>query len=577
MTVYLHEWQLSVKLDAPYFTAGNDSLDADYDGFLYRDPKGRVALAGSQLQGNFRHFLLMLCKAYEETMQEPLVEKQQVKRWLGEKAISYDDIDEDAPTSDMPNSSACLRFLDIPLTGHDELISKASRINKTGIRINPHRGSINHGSLRVLEQADAQGAQLIFNRDDDMPVSIFLIGEKDDKQAFENCFEQFKTWIVALGQNKAQGFGWVSDARDAICLTPTHSAQISFRDANKNENSNYEIKYRFDAPLLIDPDLHSGNLRISADHFSGAYIKAAIAELGSKIDEEFQKNYGKVLAQVHVGFSYPVGKVPKAKDIGLDNCTLNNSPTKIQTLDANHWKQKIGFSVGATKHKTSLEYFTTTRTAIEGEGVRAEKGQLYTTRFLSHEELELTVKVDLSNCSDSAKALQLLNLFESRALMIGKSRSRIISAEYEVKNAHEPFNKAQKIKLTLLSPACLFSMEDLECLSKDSDLMNAYTNVFTRMELGSLEDFFTYEFMLGGNKVLNKPREKGGKAIHYPYVMTGAGSTFFLNAVNSDKLNELVKYGLAGPEQNRRWQKTNFLRENGYGAVQVDVLDASDA
>lgn len=162
---------------------------------------------------------------------------------------------------------------------------------------------------------------------------------------------------------------------------------------------------------------------------------------------------------------------------------------------------------------------------------------------------------------------------------IGKTDARAaVTIDYPALPETPDAGAGTRWLVRLRTPALLFSMDDMRQAGAGPDgLRRLYAGYFATASGNSLElvRFFAGQEMAGGYLV--RRFRKGER--YDPYALTSAGSVFLLEATAAAGAHlkdwRLAGLPLAAAYKGTTWETCPFLRENGYGAVDIEPFDAA--
>ena len=662
-----HGWNLSCRVEAPIATTGVENSRLGLDQIYLRTEDGKIAISGDQIRGLFRHFLTEVIRresklivAGEFSESERLVSLQQFRAWFGLEARQFRDearasnagrsLDEYLGANPAALSSsgqdggaigrACLTIRDLVLSqvesettnSRDDPKMRAAH-DRTRIRINRDRGSVKSGSLLVREQSFPTGTKLDFesreaaNGSREGCPGIVLYGTDADAKCFEAAFALFEKALPALGAMKSAGFGNVL----ALKPEPTKGEPLPVVLHSDDEMADEvtRLHLRLSDPLLVEPNVSSGNLQQSAAVISGAVIKAAIAEYGAMADPDFQQKYGEVLSSLIVRCAIPIASAgsirerprvapfslvwtedANGKGIGFRDAFEDGAePGLFYRFSANFKSRQKDF-VDVYYPSHDARTVSRTRTAIEWGAWHAMAEKLFNYQMIGVSQTLWTVDIVLPAAASpetKRKANDLICFLRSGFIQIGKTRSDLGAEVYSRQSiGSTPKNgpEGRVWRIALQTDANLLTIDDVERLRAGEDLRDVYWDTFLRILADGLErlrvpgpdmdtligaiaedrfDFVAQHAWHGGAKAVRYRQAEGGG--YYPYLMTRKGSVFLISEQPEPPDNVVVAMNrimedlaLRGlPTAEADWQRNPFVRENGYGEVLIDQRDVAIA
>lgn len=610
--LHLFKWKFSISLTAPISLAGVQNAAFGLDINLLKTQSDEFCISGDQIRGNFRHFLKSVqgketndIKSNRIAEQERLVPDAMFKAWFGGEGVQSISLKPEQGRNGARQLSpprAKLTIRDAVWDG-----GKVSGHHKTRIAVDPTSGSVKPGAYLVSEQLDKTGASHRFEGD------ILLYGLPAERDRLEKSFKLFMEALVAIGGMKSAGYGWLDDPGFSIEFDSDTPLQIP---EGRRPLSQGLLTLTFDTPLLVDPELGSGNVQTSSPVIPGANIKAAIGEFGRLADPEFDLKYNEILSRLTIGAAIPcredqdplpvfpfcVGALTGSDEdefYNIFDLQDHHQGVVLETdFKEKHWRRLSGSYLFASRQ---VDYVSRTRTAIQEGSSRALDEKLFNYRMLNtHEKCwKLRIGIENPSAEDSAKVASLVSFLTEGAVQIGKTRSNVLgSVESAPHQRVEPRvrNGAVTWTLVLQTPAFLLDGEALDRLDAGDDMTSVYRaciGTMMKRELGKqaadidVEEAFDLDAFRvmarhafeGGDRAL-RYRTKAG-ADYYPFVMTVAGSVFHLPqrpglsegakfAVEAAMVR-LANFGLPSVDGD---ETTNpFVPQNGYGAVRIVSKD----
>jgi len=617
-----HVWRVSLIVAAPFTTGSTENAERGFDDAQLRDADGTPMVAGSHLQGLLRHFLGDVHRAEQEAGiggSDKLVPRDVFFEWFGrpgrqlanaeeqEDAKDYDDPGEQ-PDVLTENRRARLTFRDLKLAVREP----RERRDRDRIRIDVERRSAKAGAWLTSEQMFPTGAEVSYSND----AALVLYGTVGEAENLTRVFSLFKESLPAIGGDKGAGFGKVVDL--SIKAIESRPFAIPETGASVVGNTTTRCGFRLAQPLLVDPELLSGNLLRSSIDIPGAALKAALAESGrtahSGGTDAFDEEFGAVLSRIVVRhalaaaphssrrrttfpFSLAAAVHEDGKEVFVD-CFADGA-------------EELRFAVDfKSYHKSALKAYysvfdfepallTRTRTAIREGEFTAEPHRLFNHQAVSPRGVEWHTEFFMPEGftdEDRAKAGQLLALFGSGAVQIGKLRSDIVDVRFDrdcTSRMAEPADARAPVKswrMKVESPAWLLGMDEVYALYRGADLRNVYRQRMQAL-LGPAHaavdweqfSFFAQHDWSGGRRAVRyKQQDDGG---YYPYLLTRPGSVFrFLERDGSGEeerdalaraMSGFAARGLPAARHDASWRNCPFVPENGYGEVTIDGADLS--
>ena len=602
-----HEWQLTLCLKAPFATTGVENAAHGIDTAFLRDEEGNIILSGHQVRGLFRHFLYAVIQRENDAGitddRDRLVPLECFFDWFGRPGIQYGagegdpKIYKDLGAENMrpPDPMATddgrgrLTIRDLVLQGDAARAEGTGDTNRTRIRVDRERRSVMPGMLLVREQLHKTGEVVTF---DSGAAGVVLYGDEEQRQAFERAFRLFLDYLPEIGAMKAAGYGRLV----GFDLDHRGSRPLCIPDRGPNGDA-FALRLRFSHPLLVEPRLASGNVQESAEHVSGAVLKAAIAEFGRLADADFESTFGDALTNMVIRFALPVernGRMtrPRAIPFSCVKCgdrfadafspDVELGPVTFPTDFKARDREKVEKNYGIHEPRRVSQ----TRTAIEPGAQHAAEGQLFNYRLLGVKETdwiaEIILPEDMTD-EEKDKARRLVALLQEGVVQVGRTRADLAVVEVE----EAPMPKVEQSdgiwRITLQTPAALFDIDDINKLRKGADLREMYVAYFRRVLKSAADcinwdnfDFLAQHWLAGGHRTSATRRR--AQAAYYPFLLTEAGSVFILPQKEDchenklqERLNEIAACGL--PTYDPDWKTNPYQPQNGYGEVRIDDVD----
>lgn len=610
--IELHTWPLELQLVAPFSTGGTQTAGFGTDEALLRDRNGIPIVAGSHLLGHFRHFLESVRKAEIEkniAVEKQLVPDAMFKRWFGlegRQIIRSDDDTDQNATASLNTERGLLTISDLRLEDGPGL----EATNRDRIRIDPQRGSVKEGAWLVSEQIAPTGTICTFGNLD--TASITLFATEAEANYFDAAFVLFAESLVAIGGNKGAGFGWLNKS-GGHGLELGRRSVVQFKPAqieHCTRDAPLKIQFMLDGLLLIEPEIGSGNLQITSYDITGGALKAALAEAGQLLIEDFDNKHGSALSKMTIrhaladfgrtGDRRPCCPVSLAfaetddYEVLVDAFGASAEALRFQVdFKSKHW-DKLQSHFPSADSAPEYTRVSRTRTAIAPGHYTAKPSQLFNYQLIDgsgfkqvrpHWITEITF-CDL-NKEELQSASAILGLLQSGCVRIGKMRARIVVTSFQNDEFAQPIQSSSDFRLKLATDALLLAEKDIESLRAGKSLSSIYQDKFQRMlgPFGAAIDWARFDHLaehrwIGGAKVM---RFIDYEEAYFPYLITKAGSVFrlpILPDARSEDLEELtntlskwMKTGLPAQPGLGDWKSCPFTPENGYGELIVSNSD----
>ena len=605
MSMARHEWDIGLTLLAPFATTGVENVGLGIDKAFLRNERGEIILSGHQVRGLFRHFLMEVIGRENEAGiddRNRLVRVEWFFNWFGRPGRQYGSEEGDlkiysrlgasekqanAAGDDLGRGRLTIR--DLVLS--DRASEKGGETtNRTRIRVDRERKSVRPGALLVREQMHKTGEKADF----ECKNGVILYGSDAEKKAFGDAFAIFLENLPEIGAMKSAGYGRVEDGR----LNGYKGERLTIPDDGP-DGETFAIAMTFSHPLLVEPHLASGNVQESANHISGAVIKAAIAEFGQLAmgKDKFDKEFGSALSKMIIRIALPVKRNSSASRPRALPFSLVKDRSEFKDFFDPGTSGAIKFEVDfkgdeyeaalAACGQHNVSWVSQTRTAIEPGTQHAAENQLFNYRMAGVRDTEwrgeIILPADLSE-GEKAKAQRLMALLKSELIQIGKTRADMTA---RVVSGKDPCVRADADgvwRLTLQSPACLFDLACMEKLRTGAvTLRDAYIGYFETVfeDAQNSVDWESFDFLarhrlFGGHRAAYTRKKRSDP--YYPFLLSETGSVFRFPlkdgqgaAKLKERLEQLVCRGLKSFDDD--WQLNPFVPENGYGEVRIDGED----
>jgi hypothetical protein len=617
-----HEWRVSLVVAAPFTTGSTENAERGLDDAQLRDEDGMPIVAGTHLQGLFRHFLSDVHAAeLEEGIAdaEKLVAREVFFGWFGrpgrqlvnaeeqEDAGDYDDPAEQ-PDVLTDNRRARLTFRDLTLDG----LEPRERHDRDRIRIDVERRSVRAGAWLTTEQLLPTGDAVSYSSDN----ALVLFGTTEEAKQINEVFSLFKESLPAIGGDKGAGFGKVIDLSiDDVASRPFVIPATGLTVAS---GTTIPCRFLLAQPLLVDPELLSGNLLRSAIDIPGAALKAALAEAGEMAhggdETSFGVEFGSVLARIVVrhALAAPSRSGSRRTTFPFSLAAATADDGEEVFIDAfAEGIDELRFAVNfKERHRNSLKAFypsfdfepallTRTRTAIRRGEFTAEPHRLFNHQAVSPRDIEWRTEFVVPESftpGECDKVGRLLALFASDAVQIGKLRSEIVNVRFESDQPNrraepvEPRAAARSWRMKVDTPAWLLGIDEVRDLHGGTDLRTVYRQRMQAL-LGPARSavdweqfgFFAQHEWSGGRRAVRYKQQGDGG--YYPYLLTRPGSVFrFVERDDAGEeerealahaLSRFAAYGLPVARSDASWRNCPFVPENGFGEVTIGGDDVS--
>ncbi|RJQ59467.1 MAG: hypothetical protein C4530_09190 [Desulfobacteraceae bacterium] len=589
---------INLKILSPFICKGTGATRWGVDASFHRDQRGRFCIPRSHIKGKLREAWGELNHCHEFSAD--------VDSLLGKKPGDGDYL----------AYPGAIVFSDFICSGDARDCTKLHRI-----KIEKATGTAQEGALITAEIPYASG-----EISDWKGEALFAAPCEKEAQDLKSKILIGLRWIHALGAEKGVGFGRLAEAvcEEFDAVPARYSAVDS---TGVSEILGLRIKPL--DPLIIGGVRRKANYLESERILSGNIIKGALAasirrQLCLRIDApigpcaEMEREGLSLLAshfeKIRITHAFPslvrdkrpvvyplsLVKVKNRKgvfDVALaDNPPLPKDEYGIPSAPtfAIDWKDSsdVDEEFGWANPKTIAR----TRTAIEPLTRRAMEEMLYTFQYICPVDDQGRGIYWLSNIFlpeglDDKESKQLqgeLAFVLTRWLQtIGKRNSRVETVEVSVGVFVPAVEFPDRVRdgamvITLQSDALILDPVTLRGNDRDA-LFEAYRAFWEGVSSGtcSLTRFFASQKLVGG--YLGLRFGSGGK--YFPFLLTGAGSVFVLQAVDekaAEHLTAWLKKGLptpawavdrygGSPSGGLDWQKCPFTPENGFGEIAANL------
>jgi len=360
-----------------------------------------------------------------------------------------------------------------------------------------------------------------------------------------------------------------------------------------------EISIKLDQPLLVNPQLLSGNLYRSSPHIPGNVLKAAIAELALLTGCNWS-DYTDILSELVITHAQPNGSKVVPFSAVYDESTGSAKDWFSTSRSETAMIFQADMKEAALSYLEDLfgvqrpEYLTRTRTAIQENTNRAKEHQLFNYQSVNPVNLTWISTIRVPESFDQGqreKASQLVSFLASGLVQIGKLRADLraeidtpAKGNAELSEILINGTKYPAYRVRLNSSAWLLGISELERLENGETLKAVYQGIFQSILPDQLIDWNKFDFLAqhewsGGRRAYRyKQMNDGG---YHPYLLTKPGSVFvFPLAQGTSKKDELqsafgalLHTGLPAASPLANWQNCPFLPQNGYGQITIGDWD----
>lgn len=553
----MSRWTVAVELRSPFLIPGPSVNATAADARPALDADGVPIIPGSLIRGLFRDALRTA--GFTDAL-----------ALLGDKSgreKASESPDQAKPHWSVDNDPI-RRFLDFSdLTA----LEKPASAMLTRVALDSDEtGAGKDGHLQFIELAAPLGQTVTFTG----KVTCWA----KDSGAVLAQLDKAKKLIRAIGSNKSSGFGEVEKITFAPVTAPPASPALPETLASR-----IDIGFTFDRPFLVDAAHTTANQFKGSEIIPGAVFKGALAPLlkAAGISDED-------LTRLHIGHAFPATEgarptpiLPLSLALQKKNgggkrrvdLLLVDDVTKLLSdgwgppFLSSDWKDSDRNDVleKLKRSPPNPRRDIRTRTAIDPEsGTPAYNADTETGQLFSYSAVRPDGHVWVSRWHIPNDRLldQLATVLKAGIPGIGKTRATAMVATMKAVDDGPPTPiKSGQWAVTLQTDAAMGN-------GSKADYQAFWKSVDNDIELVR---HFADQRLVGGYQALRYPVREDG---YMPYVLTRAGSVFLLNGP-ADKLKELLRDGLppAAAFKDRSWRKFPFGRENGFGAIRLNVVD----
>jgi len=584
----LQDYQLKLTFEGPLLSQATGTMALGLDVEMQKSDS-KPALNGSLIRGNIRHAL---------TEFAPLMEKcnlsHDINRWFGDQ--SNDEGYE--PQRSNVDFDFFWRLDDaykLP-----ELIGQRTRIE-----INRESGSVNEGSLQVIEDCFPTGSD---NPTFSGKITLHF-QHQAEKKRFKKWLKKALEFIPAMGSFKGVGFGRLVSAE----LEEINNTQLS-NSTQPEDHTHFGIRLKLDRPFCIGkPRTSDSNQIISEEMITGNLIKALIARKyqnsSDKLKEELSFDQliithalptdRETLQRKHsIPLSLAVLYHDQTKEAEVIDMAMSPAITKWQHVPsfAPDWKEadyeKINDFIKPPEIRP--ERLLTLRTEINAASDVSEESRLFSQECIDPSKYDWCADVNLCNIPEKKRAAvfkELQNIFNQGLSGIGKTKAHakvtLCKTAFIQKSAAL---KPGKYIITLTTEARMLP-PDLRMQGTNSaqDLKDQYQKYWATALSGQqdsgtqknegiqLIDYYAQQTLT--STYYHKQRHNPDQEKYYPEWLTNAGSVFVLEINNKKALEKLETFSHAGLKAHAEaggaaatWKTTPYLPEHGYGEIQVKAM-----
>lgn len=595
---------VTLTLEGPILSKSTSMGGYGLDAVMAKNYKEEYYLPGTLIKGRLRQSIEEL-NNLDSSLQDFN------DNWLGKESGNNDN---KAP---VPPMRTRLNFSDF--------VYEKSDTDKTlhRIKIDKERGSVEKGSLLVIEAPFAVGEQVEFKG-----KITFTAGDKSEIDSVKKSVETGLKWIPAFGSEKSVGFGRLLKVQ----IDESKKELIHSLSQNRGSGSELiDIIIKPDSPFCFAKRQVTKNLFESEDIIPGSAIKGALVSTWSgilgksgsiKVDANFdsrRKELSEHFDKIRITHAFPIHNsqnkrpviaplsIVKVKKEGEDKETIYDVAFQKTAVLIEGYDHAPAFAID-WKGRSDVEkifgwdkmpdHELRIRTAIDRDRRKAEDKKLFAYETVIPKDFKWASRIDLSRIADnSIKEKVELQLREILSLgLTGMSKTKISAKidfpaselESKIESKCEPRGKNKYWVITLQTPAILCNPANLNEASTDKDLFSEYAAVWNQISGETLElsHFFAAQSLAGGYYLYK--RFQDGKN-YSPYLLTDAGSVFILTEVQNEnidaktKIEQWFKSGLEFPEWAKKqygknnqpdgdnWTNCPYIPENGFGEIAVNL------
>jgi CRISPR/Cas system CMR subunit Cmr4 (Cas7 group RAMP superfamily) len=578
-----HIWDVSLDVAGPFLTQSTSAGRFGLDAVLARDPdSGQPMIPGTLVRGRLRQAVMELedCDVFDRGTHA---------KWLGQAASEIDgEADAYLPRRRRLHVSDFLA----------PAVSPASPV-RTRVRIDDVTGAAQTGMLQMIESPYAAGKVVTFTG------TIEVHGSMDDGKQVEDLIRKALRWNPAFGAETGIGFGRAVSVR----VQPRKAVTLPAKVTANTDSTELWLAVVPQEPFLLGGRRTAGNLFESVDVIPGSAIKGIIAQAlrewtghaalnVTDVGGEFAE-LGAELGCITIGHAFPTHRgrprpvvAPKSIVMVKEKwCDVlhSNGPLRLDGMApafAVDWKGSQPTDISAEFGWPALARELRVRTKIDYSRRKASDQQLFAYEMIvpkRHEDygepiwvgrVDLSSIVNIENRSKCVSQLRQLLGRELRLLGKTKARTRFDWVDAAPAASVGVQSATGMLSITLQSKALMGDPTKIAAGSVD-DFYRSYWREVAGDSL-DLMLFFASQSLAGG--YLNR-RFQPGKP-YRPFLLTDAGSVFLFKIKDADEAAKRVKewsaHGLPSGAWvsvtiGKDWQSNPFRREEGFGAVAVDL------
>ncbi|ESQ08045.1 MAG: hypothetical protein N838_14930 [Thiohalocapsa sp. PB-PSB1] len=597
-----------IRLQGPVLSQATGGRDIGLDAAALRDVHGTPLLPGNLIRGNLRHAWHRLREIAEAHGGAPA--SLDPDSWLGAESKSDSN---DAPIR--------ARLCFSPYWRAEQPADGGVRHR---IAVDPQTGAVSNMALQVVDTPFLPG---------DEPSFVGTVeADLEDQGAADELAERIRQGLEFagnLGALKGVGFGRVLavDVESAACRAGiAQSAQIRGCDR-------IGISLTLDRPFCIARPHGKNNLFESEDFIPGGVLRGALARRlfkGDDSTESASPAYAKLCEHFeHLAVSHAlpvtanaIGSRPIATPFSLVQAPEQAGSDRSAPYDIACKGEPAGLIHGRApafepdwKHSDALRAMCgqtlslsreiAVQTRIHPKQGTAEEGNLFATEAVCPHAHLWRAHIDISQVplADRPDVLdQLAQVFADPLTHIGKTKAQAVvelSPTPDSLAVKEGDPQTGKLLRDGIAIVCLQSdallLPDFSGLTGtggSARLQALYAGAWEQLSAGALaldgQRYFARQALVGGNYLHHRFSPLGRP--YNPWLITLAGSVFVLKPTQNDPQGEnlaenvLQSWRQTGLAQvyadsedaatrrtREHWKHNPYLRQNGYGAVAVNL------
>lgn len=594
---------ITITLKAPFLTQASSPGDLGYDMVVARHNNGTPYIPGTLITGKLRQALEELQSTI--STDSDLWFKPKLEQWFGMPQNQY-------------HGAKQLYLSDFDLSSDD-----MEKLNTTGTRdritIDPARGAIEKHQIVMAENSFVAGEAYQF-----IGKLHCCVTSATEANSLTQHLNAGLRWMSQIGAMRTTGYGEVID----IKIVSSEKLIPSPQTIAPQEGDTFALQITPLYPFCLSTKPKSDNQFNSEVIISGASIIGCIATTwghlcgvyNGRIDDiqdEMRPELKAAFSQIRITHAFPCQdsnqrpvvtplscvtseKSEQLYDVAeLEHpCLINKNPPNFainwkntdNTLKEYPWPYIRLSSWGWPTINTELRV----RTAIDSEHLRAKESQLFAYEQVIPDNTTWLANIDFSRVDKTQQAAvkkQLISLLNEGIIGLGKTKtpaSILIGEKPATPNIESdttPHPQNTWI-ITLQTDALLGSPEKLRGANQQA-LQEMYEQTITDLSSGSLklQRYFARQSLSGGEH--QRHRYQKSLKLYTPWVLTEAGSVFVVTATQDPAtaqatIEKWLQHGLPlstetcryygiDSDENKQWQQTPYIQQNGYGEIAVNL------